>query len=44
MLHMTAKTPLIDRRMAAEHISVNDDEASTQKKPGNKEAIWASER
>lgn len=30
MLHMTAKTPLIDRRMEAEHRSENDETASTQ--------------
>lgn len=44
MLHVIAKKPLIDRRMEAEHTSKNDEAASTQYKPGNKEAIWASER
>lgn len=44
MLHTTARTPLVSRRIEVEHESENDGTARMQNNPGNKEAIYASER
>ena len=44
MLHITANAPLMERRIAAEHKSLKDEIRWSKTMPGNKEAIWASER